>query len=183
MSGSGSARSDRPLVARLARWRVPLGFLCGVAVLWLATPTTASVALGSAVALVGEVIRVWAAGHLEKGREVTCSGPYRWMGHPLYVGSTVMGIGLAVAARSVPVAILALVYLGTMIPLAIRSEEAALVARFGRRYEEYRRGTVVDRERPFNWALAMRNKEYRALIGFLVAMAILCLKASAMGSE
>ena len=28
----------------------------------------------------------WAAGHLHKSREVTSSGPYRWLAHPLYVG-------------------------------------------------------------------------------------------------
>ena len=48
---------------------------------------------GSVVAVVGEALRVWAAGHLNKSREVTSSGPYRWFAHPLYVGSSVMGVG------------------------------------------------------------------------------------------
>ena len=39
----------------------------------------------------GEALRIWAAGHLEKGREVTASGPYRWTRHPLYLGSTIIG--------------------------------------------------------------------------------------------
>jgi len=176
MTGPAVVPADRPLSARLARWRVPVGFVCGLAVLWLARPTAGSIAVGGAIALVGEAIRVWAAGHLEKGREVTCSGPYRWTAHPLYVGTTVMGIGLAIAAQSLPVAILAALYLGTMIPLAIRSEEATLRARFGVRYDEYRRGVVVDRERPFSWARVMRNREYRALVGFVVVMTLLLLK-------
>ena len=29
--------------------------------------------------LAGEALRLWAAGHLEKGKEVTRSGPYRWV--------------------------------------------------------------------------------------------------------
>ena len=33
---------------------------------------------GAVVALVGEALRIWAAGHLEKSREVTRSGPYRF---------------------------------------------------------------------------------------------------------
>jgi hypothetical protein len=146
---------ERPLSATIARWRVPVGFACGLAALWLARPTIGSITAGGAIALVGEAIRMWAAGHLEKSREVTCSGPYRWTGHPLYVGTTVMGIGLAVAARSLPVAILAALYLATMIPVAIRSEEATLRARFGERYDEYRRGVVVDRERVFSRALSI----------------------------
>ena len=45
--------------------------------LYLARPTPRSLAIGGAIALVGEMVRIWAAGHLEKGREVTQSGPYR----------------------------------------------------------------------------------------------------------
>ncbi|MCA1586159.1 MAG: isoprenylcysteine carboxylmethyltransferase family protein, partial [Acidobacteria bacterium] len=70
---------------RLARWRVTAGFLCGALALWLARPTWLSLALGALVALAGEGLRVWAAGHLEKSREVTASGPYRLVRHPLYL--------------------------------------------------------------------------------------------------
>ena len=86
--------SDRPLtwtgraMARLARLRVALGFVCGALVLWLAQPTAGSLLAGGAVAVVGEALRIWAAGHLNKSREVTSSGPYRWFAHPLYVGSS-----------------------------------------------------------------------------------------------
>ena len=81
-----------------------LGFICGVLVLWLATPTRATIAAGLAVAVVGEAIRFWAAGHLNKSREVTASGPYRLVAHPLYVGSSIIGAGLAVASGRVAVA-------------------------------------------------------------------------------
>ena len=53
------------------------------------------------VALAGEAIRFWAAGHLNKSREVTRSGPYRFVAHPLYLGSSVIGAGLAIASHSV----------------------------------------------------------------------------------
>src|SRR5262245_2562960 len=83
-------------VRRLARARVPLGFVFGLVVLWLATPTPTLLLIGLPIALIGEALRVWAAGHLEKSREVTQSGPYRLFRHPLYVGSSLMGIGLTV---------------------------------------------------------------------------------------
>src|SRR5437763_17054390 len=82
------------LAGALARRRVPLGFAFGIIVLWLASPTPASVAIGSAIAAIGEAIRIWAAGHVQKAREVTSSGPYRFTAHPLYIGSSVMGVGL-----------------------------------------------------------------------------------------
>ena len=76
----------------LARLRVALGFVFGVLVLVLARPTGPSLLAGMSLAAGGEAIRIWAAGHLRKSREVTVSGPYRWCPHPLYVGSSVMGV-------------------------------------------------------------------------------------------
>ena len=40
----------------------------------------ATIAAGMAMAVAGEALRVWAAGHLNKSREVTASGPYRLVG-------------------------------------------------------------------------------------------------------
>jgi len=74
------------LVAALARLRVALGWVFGVLVIILANPTAQTIAIGMSVALAGELIRIWAAGHLNKAREVTSSGPYRYVGHPLYLG-------------------------------------------------------------------------------------------------
>ncbi len=92
------------VVTFLARRRVTLGFVTTVAALVLARPTWTTWQVGLLVALAGEAIRVWAAGHLEKGREVTTSGPYRWTAHPLYVGSSLLALGVVIAARNVPVA-------------------------------------------------------------------------------
>jgi len=88
-------------VAGLARLRVALGFVMGALVLVLARPSQATVAVGMTLAACGEAIRFWAAGHLQKSREVTVSGPYRWTAHPLYLGSTIMGIGLAISRNIV----------------------------------------------------------------------------------
>ena len=83
------------VLRRIARLRVTLGFVCGVVALWLAQPTARSLAIGAIAALAGEAMRIWAAGHLEKGREVTSSGPYGFTRHPLYLGSKMIGVGLA----------------------------------------------------------------------------------------
>src|SRR5918994_3612436 len=96
----------------LARRRVALGFLCSIVAIWLAEPTMRSLAAGAVIALAGEALRIWAAGHLEKGREVTASGPYRLTRHPLYLGSAVIGAGFAVASASLVVSLLVALYLG-----------------------------------------------------------------------
>jgi protein-S-isoprenylcysteine O-methyltransferase Ste14 len=175
------------IVAALARLRVALGWVFGVLVLVLAQPTRGSLALGASIATVGEVIRIWAAGHLNKAREVTSSGPYRFVGHPLYIGSTVMGIGAAVACASVPVAALIAVYLATTLTAAIKSEEAYLRRTFGEQYDLYRRGVQARRASPaatrrrFSVRQAMANREYRAVAGLAIAMLLLVLKATYNG--
>ena len=160
----------------LARRRVAAGFLAGVAALWLAQPTPRSLLIGALVAGAGEAVRIWAAGHLEKGREVTASGPYRWTRHPLYVGSTIIGIGLAIASASLMVAVLVLAYLGITLSAAIATEEAHLTQKFGAAYPAYREGRTSQPDRRFSTARAVRNREYRAVIGLFAALAVLAWK-------
>jgi hypothetical protein len=190
------------VIARIARLRVPLGFASGALVLWLAQPTGRSVAAGAVVAVAGELLRVWAAGHLRKSSEVTVSGPYRFFAHPLYVGSSLLGAGLAVASASAAAAAVIAVYLAATLAAAIRSEEAFLQRTFGERYERYRggaggrrrdggaglsgtAGTLVgaaDEARRFSLAQAIANREHRAAAGVVAAVLLLLWKATYNGT-
>ena len=160
----------------LARWRVRLGVLAVLAALLLSRPTWLSWAWGFGVALVGEAIRIWAAGHLEKSKEVTRSGPYRWLQHPLYAGSAVIAAGVVVASRSPIVAAVATLYMATTITAAVRTEAAVLRAAFGGTYEDYRASRGAPMERRFSMARTVRNHEYRAAIGVLAGFALLALR-------
>lgn len=160
----------------LARWRVRLGVAAVLAALVLSRPTWQSWTWGFAVALTGEAIRIWAAGHLEKSREVTRSGPYRWLQHPLYAGSAVIAAGVVIASRSPAVGALATVYMAATITAAVRTEAAALRAAFGGAYDDYRASRGAPMARRFSAARAMRNHEYRAAIGVLVGFALLALR-------
>ena len=166
----------------LARRRVPLGFVAAVAALVLARPTWTTWQVGLLVAVAGEAIRIWAAGHLEKGREVTRSGPYRWTGHPLYVGS----IGDRArrrhrGAQRCSLAVLAAIYMGATITAAIRTEEAFLRRTFGDdlRSTTARRARRADGTRGSACERAMRNREYRAVAGLVVGFALLALESCA----
>jgi hypothetical protein len=173
------------MIATLARLRVPAGFVCGALVLWLARPTARTIVAGASIALIGECLRIWASGHLNKAREVTISGPYRWLAHPLYVGSSIVGVGLAAAANSVPVAIVIALYLVVTLTAAIKNEEAFLQHAFGDRYDGYRSGranAVRGAKRRFSLAQAKANHEHRAVIGVAVAVLLLVLKATYNGS-
>ena len=166
------------LAEALARRRVPLGFVFGVAVVWLARPTVRSLVIGVAIATVGEAFRIWAAGHLEKGREVTCSGPYRLTRHPLYIGSAMIGVGVAVAGARWSTTLLVAAYLLSTITSAIHHEEAGMRARFGDEYEAFLESRGGGTDRAFSMARVLKNKEHRAVAGLAAVAAVFAFKAA-----
>jgi protein-S-isoprenylcysteine O-methyltransferase Ste14 len=156
--------------------RVPLGFVCAGAFLYLARPTPQSLAIGGTIAVLGEMMRIWASGHLEKGREVTQSGPYRLTRHPLYVGSAIIALGAAIASARISAMIVIAVYMAATIIAAIRHEEASMRAQFGDQYDTYAQSRALPVERPFSLARAIKNKEHNAVVGLLAVAAILAAK-------
>ncbi len=164
------------VVQLVARWRVTLGFIVGALALWFARPTWTSLAVGTTVALTGETLRVWAAGHVEKSREVTQSGPYRWTRHPLYLGSSIIGIGLSVASASVGVALLVVAYLGTTLPAAIQAEEAHLRDKFDDAYDAYAHRRAPPVARRFSVRRALFNREHHTLAGLTAGLAFMVVK-------
>jgi protein-S-isoprenylcysteine O-methyltransferase Ste14 len=166
------------VVALLARIRVGVGFVLAAVVLWLARPSLPSLLLGAAVAAVGESLRIWAAGHVEKSREITRSGPYRWTRHPLYLGSSIIGAGIAIASARWPVALIVAAYLGTTITAAIRTEEAHLREKFGAEYDAYASSAAPPMARSFSVARALQNREHHTVAGIVAALALLALKVS-----
>lgn len=161
----------------LARIRVPLGFALAAVVLWLARPAWPAWSAGAVIAACGEALRLWAAGHVEKDREVTRSGPYRYLRHPLYAGSTLIGVGLAVASTSLAAAAVIGLYLGLTLTAARRREEAHLRTTFGQAYDDYAENRAAPMARAFSIARALRNREHRALAGLVGGFALLAWKA------
>ena len=166
------------MIRFFARWRVFLGFMFAAVALWLATPAATSLLIGSVVSITGELIRLWAAGHLEKGKEVTRSGPYRFTRHPLYLGSSLIGIGFAIAASHVVVAVMVIAYLLLTLTAAMRSEEAHLREKFGDVYAAYAEKRAEPMRRRFSWNRVLRNREHHTIAGLLAGFAILIAKLS-----
>lgn len=174
----GEQRTKPPsrFLQRVGRVRVPLGFVAAGVAFWFATPSWTSLGAGAGLASVGEAFRMWAAGHIRKGREVTASGPYRLTRHPLYLGSLVMGLGFVVAAANAIASTVVVGYLVIMLGVAITVEEALLREKFGADYDRYARGKLDTANRRFSLALARRNGEYRTLAGLAAALGVLGLK-------
>jgi protein-S-isoprenylcysteine O-methyltransferase Ste14 len=160
----------------LARWRVFLGFVFAAVVIWLASPTPNSLLLGAAIAITGECLRLWAAGHLEKSKEVTRSGPYRYTRHPLYLGSSIIGMGIAAASNNLVVAAIVVAYMALTLTAAMRSEEAHLREKFGDAYDAYAEKRAAPMDRPFSWSRAIGNREHHTLLGLAMGLSLLALK-------
>jgi hypothetical protein len=103
------------------------------------------------------------------------------LAHPLYVGSSIMGVGLAIACGSIVVAVVIAMYVGLVLTTAAKRETAFLRQTFGDDYARYRHGapSKSSGDRPFSFERAWANREYRAVVGLLLAMLLLALKARA----
>ncbi|MDP8981069.1 MAG: isoprenylcysteine carboxylmethyltransferase family protein [Acidobacteriota bacterium] len=165
----------------VARLRVPFGFVLVIAFAWLSRPSAVSLAAGLPIAALGLALRAWAAGHLEKNSQLAESGPYRFVRNPLYVGTLIVALGLAVASRRWLLgAIFAVVFVFVYLPV-IQLEEQHLRKLFPE-YDAYARRVPAllwrgamprGSMRGFRWSLYRRNREYEALIGLLLGAAFL----------
>jgi protein-S-isoprenylcysteine O-methyltransferase Ste14 len=179
--------SSRLSWAKIARRiRVPLGFVFAVLYFWLARPDWRFIELGAVVIVPGLLIRALASGHVRKNEELATSGPYAYTRNPLYLGSLLIGVGFAVAARSWWVGVVLVVMFFVIYLPVIRGEETFLRGKFPE-FEEYsqrvpRMFPRIARARfdadggGFSFELYMKHREYNALIGVLAMIAALAVK-------
>ena len=143
--------------------------------------------MGGAVGLLGLALRAWASGHLRKNDALATTGPYGYTRNPLYLGSFLIGIGFTVAAGRWELAVVfAALFLGIYVPV-MRVESATLEELFGHKYRRYAQAVPLFIPRPkrfpnsahveFDASLYKRYREYQAALGFVIALALLALKA------
>lgn len=170
----------KPYADQVARMRVPSGFLLVALFAWLSHPTRRSLLIGFPVSMLGLFLRGWAAGHLAKNQQLAQSGPYAHTRNPLYIGTLLVACGLVLAGRSIVLAaVFAAVFLLVYLPV-IELEEQHLRDLFPA-YDDFARRvpvlwprlTPAGGDRRFEPALYVRNREYQALLGFLLGAGFL----------
>jgi protein-S-isoprenylcysteine O-methyltransferase Ste14 len=106
--------------------------------------------LGIALTAAGIGFAIWARVNLggnwsssvtvKVGHQLVCSGPYRWVRHPIYSGMTLAMLGTAIVRGHVR-GLVAVVLLYIGFKIKSRIEERAMISTFGAQYDEYSRTT------------------------------------------
>ncbi len=179
--------------------RIGLAWLFAAPFLVLAQPTGPSLWAGAALAIPGLALRAWAAGSIDKNADLAISGPYAFTRNPLYLGSLLVGLGLAVSGGHWvwPLAF-GLFFAAVYVP-TVRRESRELSERFGERFRDYsaRVPALAVRLMPyrpsgagpmaagvesgFRWSRYARHREWEAALGWAAVVAVLALKAQLGG--
>ena len=87
---------------------------------------------GAAVTVFGEWLRLWAAGHLRKNKQLTTTGPYSYVKNPLYIGTLLITIGYSAMAQNIYILIGGFVWFFIYYaPYKKKQENEKLVGSFG----------------------------------------------------
>jgi len=165
--------------------RVPAGLLVAIVFVFAMRPSFHSILTGGAVAVAGAALRIWAAGHIDKGRRLARGGPYAFTRNPLYLGSLIMATGVLLAGRTywllIPFVIL---YIAVYYPV-MKAEEDELRGGFGQAFDEFAARVplffpsfhkAANVPSAFLWSRVIRNGEHRTIAGLLVVAAFLILR-------
>jgi protein-S-isoprenylcysteine O-methyltransferase Ste14 len=100
-------------------------------------PTREMLIAGSAVALIGTLIRLWASGHVKKNKVLATDGPYAYVRHPLYVGNILILLGFSMASNLWWAYALMIFLILFYYPPAISYEDAKLNRLFGEEWQNW----------------------------------------------
>lgn len=161
--------------------------------LFLARPNMMSIGIGLVLVILGELIRAWASGFLNKDTHeyVTVFGPYAYSRNPLYLGNFFLGLGFICMGNYWAAIVLFLILFFIIYRSTILDEEKLLTRMFGNPYIEYRQKvprffprlnpskTSSNVNVPFSWRQVFR-REYKAWIGIVITLVFLIYRAAVL---
>jgi protein-S-isoprenylcysteine O-methyltransferase Ste14 len=178
--------------ARIDAWgkfaqkiRVPAGTLLGLVFLYFMHPSLRSLWIGCSIALAGGLLRLWAAGHIDKQRVLARSGPYALTRNPLYLGSFVMGIGVLIAGQGYWLVIPFSLFFSALYFPVMRAEEQELLQGHGDEFLAYARSVPLffptwrprgEATSRFLWTRVLKNREHRTLAVLILTEAYLAFR-------
>ncbi|MGQ9646383.1 MAG: methyltransferase family protein [Thermodesulfobacteriota bacterium] len=117
--------------------RIPI-FLGAILLLVFARPEPVGMVVGMILIVMGEAIRIWAAGHLQKNESLTVTGPYAYVKNPLYIGTILITAGFCIFADNIYIlAAATFAFCFHYIPYKKKVEGDRLKKIFGSQYIDY----------------------------------------------
>jgi hypothetical protein len=153
--------------------------------LLVANATPGSFWIGMPIVVVGELIRVWAAGYLSKMSRLVTAGPFAICRNPLYIGSFFISAGYFVMCNQPVLWILGPALFWLFHGGAIAYEEGLLEAKFGDEFRDYCKSVPrlisiprsLSGHGEFSMEQLMRNNEYISMAGCLLTVGVFALLA------
>ena len=173
-------------VRRTVTWyRVPLMAIAVVALAALMHDTRVFW-YGAPVAVLGELIQMWAGSQLHKDQHLTISGPYSHVRNPMYIGRFVLGLGFFLITAKWYLIAGYVILFAAYAHLRVAREESRLRVIFEPDYQHYcseiRRW--LPRLKPYSrsesknasWAQVCANHENINMLGVLIVLAAVYLR-------
>ncbi len=186
----------------IRKLRVSFGYLSSILLIITAKPTSFFLFYtGAVIAVLGELLRVWASCYIIKLDKLTTEGPYRATRNPLYLGSFLLMSGLVVISMNLPIALICYALFAVIYPFTIKAESRELEKKFGDFYLEYCSKTPVFfpglknlsesfkelktvfssvKTRASNF---MKNREYNGIIALIAVLFVLYFKYKKMSKK
>ena len=139
---------------------------------------------GAAVLFLGEGLRLWAAGHLRKNKQLTTTGPYSYVKNPLYIGTLLITLGYSAMAMNVYIMVAGFAWFFIYYaPYKKKQENEKLIGSFGQPWVEFDKAVpdYFPRFSPYpgrgtnRWSFEVvkENSEHETAIGVFIGFAVL----------
>lgn len=173
-----------PLSVRVKRWivrrRTLMNLVLGLLMVGLADGSPVPYFVGLGLLLASQVVRVWAAGYIDKDNSLVTGGPFAYTRNPLYLSN--LGAALGFVLMCGRWELLAPVVAGWFLlhlP-TVSTEEEFLRGRFGEKYDQYcqrvprwlPRTPIRDGEGDFRLQRVLQNREHVNILGSWLIAAV-----------
>ena len=139
---------------------------------------------GAAFTLFGEWLRLWAAGHLRKNKQLTTTGPYSYVKNPLYIGTLLITVGYSAMAMNYWIMIAGFIWFFIYYaPYKKKQENEKLIGSFGAAWTEFDNAVpdYLPRLTPYagrgtnrwSWEVVKENSEHETAVAVLIGFAVL----------
>lgn len=139
---------------------------------------------GAILMMLGEWLRLWAAGHLRKNMQLTTTGPYSYVKNPLYIGTLLITVGYSAMAQNIYILLGGFVWFFIYYaPYKKKQENQKLISSFGDAWTVYDSAVpdYLPRLVPYpargtnRWSFEVvkENSEHETAVGVFIGFAVL----------